>query len=52
MMQAQKARYVLLEKYKDKFDFVYHEFESNLGGISLVQQWNRCIAKVEAEDGL
>ena len=21
---------LLLEKYKDKFDFVYHEFESNL----------------------
>lgn len=43
---------LLLEKYKDKFDFVYHEFESNLGGISLVQQWNRCIAKVEAEEWL
>jgi glycosyltransferase involved in cell wall biosynthesis len=34
----------LLEKYKGKFDFVYHRFEQNLGGISLVQQWERCIA--------
>ncbi|TDE28051.1 glycosyltransferase family 2 protein [Flavobacterium ranwuense] len=34
----------LLEKYKGKFDFVYHRFEDNLGGISLVQQWERCIA--------
>ncbi len=33
----------LLEKYKGKFDFVYHRFESNLGGISLVEQWERCI---------
>lgn len=43
---------LLLEQYKDKFDFVYYEFESNLGGISLVQQWNRCIAKVEDEEWL
>ncbi len=27
----------LLEKYKGKFDFVYHRFETNLGGISLVK---------------
>jgi hypothetical protein len=35
---------ILLEKYKDQFDFVYHRFESNLGGTSLTQQWERCIA--------
>lgn len=34
----------LLEKYKGKFDFIYHRFENNLGGISLTQQWDRCIA--------
>ncbi|QBN19860.1 glycosyltransferase family 2 protein [Flavobacterium nackdongense] len=34
----------LLEKYEGKFDFVYHRFESNLGGTSLPQQWERCIA--------
>ena len=34
----------LLEKYKGKFDFVYHRFEENLGGVSLVKQWERCIA--------
>ena len=42
----------LIEKFKDKFDFVYYEFETNLGGVSLVQQWNRCIAKVEEEEWL
>lgn len=34
----------LLEKYKGKFDFVYHRFEFNLGGTSLAKQWERCIA--------
>lgn len=34
----------LLEKYQGKFDFEYHRFEENLGGISLTQQWERCIA--------
>lgn len=33
----------LLKKYNGKFDFVYYRFESNLGGISLTQQWYRCI---------
>ena len=34
----------LLKKFQDQFDFVYHRFESNLGGTSLVKQWERCIA--------
>lgn len=34
----------LLDKYKEKFDFIYHRFEENLGGISLTKQWERCIA--------
>lgn len=33
----------LIEKYKQKIDLVYHNFESNLGSISLIQQWERCI---------
>jgi GT2 family glycosyltransferase len=35
---------LLLEKYKGKFDFVYCRFDNNLGGTSLTQQWERCIA--------
>lgn len=42
----------LLEKYQDKFDFVYHRFDSNLGGTSLVQQWNRCIELINDEKWL
>lgn len=41
---------LLLEKYEGKFNFLYHRFETNLGGISLVQQWNRCIALSNNEE--
>jgi glycosyltransferase involved in cell wall biosynthesis len=34
---------VLLSRYQNKFDFVYHRFEKNLGGMSLTKQWERCI---------
>ena len=40
----------LLDKYKGTFDFVYHKFEDNLGGISLTQQWERCIALSNNEE--
>ena len=41
---------VLLEKYKNKFDFVYHRFDTNLGEKSLTQQWERCIALSNGEE--
>lgn len=34
---------VLLEKFKGKFEFYYTKFERNLGGISLANQWHRCV---------
>lgn len=40
----------LLNKYQGKFDFIYHRFESNLGGISLTKQWERCIALSGGEE--
>lgn len=33
----------LLEKYKDKLEFVYQKFDENLGSKSLTKQWERCI---------
>ncbi|MFV5694954.1 glycosyltransferase [Flavobacterium sp. LB3P122] len=42
----------LLEKYKGLFEFVYHRFDSNLGGISLVKQWERCVEMVGDEEWL
>ena len=44
-----KAPMDLLEKYKDQFAFSYHRFETNLGGTSLVKQWNRCLQLVQNE---
>jgi glycosyltransferase involved in cell wall biosynthesis len=41
---------VLLEKYKDKLELVYQRFEENLGGKSLVQQWNRCLNLCKEEE--
>lgn len=41
---------ILLEKYRGKFDFVYHRFETNLGGVSLTQQWERCISLSASEE--
>jgi len=42
----------LLSSYKDKFDFIYHRFNNNLGGFSLVKQWERCIALTKNEEWL
>jgi len=42
----------LLEQFQGKFDFSYHRFETNLGGTSLTQQWERCIALSENEPWL
>ncbi len=39
----------LIENYKNTLDFVYQKFDSNLGSISLVQQWKRCIDLIQDE---
>jgi glycosyltransferase involved in cell wall biosynthesis len=41
---------VLINSYRDKFDFVYHRFEENLGSISLTKQWERCIELSKNEE--
>jgi glycosyltransferase involved in cell wall biosynthesis len=40
----------LIENYWQFFDLEYKPFESNLGGISLVRQWERCMAMVNDEE--
>lgn len=42
----------LLDKYQGKFDFVDKRFNENLGGTSLTQQWDRCIALSGDEEWL
>ena len=41
-----------LEQFQSKFNFSYHRFETNLGGTSLTQQWERCIALSDNEEWL
>lgn len=40
----------LLNKFAGKFDFEYHRFETNVGSLSLTQQWERCIALSKEEE--
>ena len=42
----------LVEKYNEKFDFEYKVFDENLGSVSLVQQWERCMEMVQNEEWL
>lgn len=42
----------LLHKYKEQFDFIYHRFETNLGGNLLTEQWERCIELSRDEEWL
>ncbi|MEC3907338.1 glycosyltransferase family A protein [Tamlana sp. 2201CG12-4] len=39
----------LLKKYEDQFAFTYHRFQYNLGGMSLVKQWERCLEMIKDE---
>jgi glycosyltransferase involved in cell wall biosynthesis len=41
---------IILAKFNGQFRFIYNRFEENLGGSSLVQQWNRCIALSNGEE--
>ena len=40
----------LVKQYEGSFDFTYHRFETNIGGTSLTQQWERCIALSNNEE--
>ncbi|SFS78561.1 glycosyltransferase [Lutibacter maritimus] len=40
----------LLHNYKGKIDFEYKKFNTNLGKISLVKHWERCLDLVNDED--
>ncbi|CAM3788126.1 glycosyltransferase family A protein [Flavobacterium branchiophilum] len=42
----------VLQQYEGQFDMVYQKFETNLGGTSLTQQWDRCIALCQNEPWL
>jgi glycosyltransferase involved in cell wall biosynthesis len=33
----------IINKFEEKFDIFYHRFNENLGSVSLVKHWKRCI---------
>jgi hypothetical protein len=39
----------VLKQFEGRFDFKYHRFETNIGGTSLTQQWERCIELFDEE---
>ena len=40
----------LISEFKGYFDFFYLRFETNLGSISLTEQWERCISLSGGEE--
>lgn len=42
----------LLNQFEGQFDFVYKRFEANLGGTSLIKQWERCVELSNKEEWL
>jgi glycosyltransferase involved in cell wall biosynthesis len=41
--------YEICETFKDRLDLEYFRFESNLGGLDLAAQWNRCFELVNSD---
>lgn len=42
----------IINKYKEDLNINYKKFEENIGNISLVQQWDRCIKLSDKEEWL
>ena len=41
---------LMLDKYKGNINFKYKRFDNNIGSISLVSQWHRCLDLVQNEE--
>ena len=41
--------YEVYKSFKDRLNLKYHRFESNLGGLDLAAQWNRCLELVNSD---
>ncbi len=42
--------YPIVEKYVAQVDIVYKKFEENLGSISVVEHWKRCLSMAKSEE--
>ena len=41
---------ILIQRYKSLIDIEYKQFEHNLGSVSLVKQWERCVSMANDEE--
>ena len=41
---------LIVQKFLEEIDCVYHHFEDNLGSISLIKHWERCISMSHDEE--
>ena len=39
----------IVKSFEGRLSFAYNRFDNNLGGVSLVRQWERCIALTSEE---
>lgn len=42
----------IVDEFRDKVSIIYKKFDSNLGGINLVNHWNRCLEMINDEEYL
>lgn len=40
----------ILSKYENQIDVFYYRFENNLGSVSIVKQWERCLTLIDNEE--
>lgn len=40
----------IVNRYTDRLNIIYRRFEYNLGSVSLVKQWQRCLEMVQEEE--
>ena len=40
----------IVDGFRDRLNIHYHHFENNIGGQSLVKQWERCLALIQNEE--
>lgn len=40
----------IINRYQNRFQLYYHRFENNVGKVSLVEQWERCVSLIHDEE--
>ena len=48
--QSPDELYEIVKQFENQIHIEYKKFENNLGGVNLVNQWNRCLEIIKSED--